>query len=46
MPKMLTLINYQKLGKESDCVLIFKKTKYFKAEAAKINQPEINKRTK
>ena len=35
MPKIPTLVNYQKLGKESDFMLIlfFKKNEYFKAEA-------------
>ena len=35
MPKIPTLVNYQKLGKESDFMLIIfkKKNEYFKAEA-------------
>ena len=36
-------MNYQKLGKESDCVLNFLKNEYFKAGAAKINQYAINR---
>ena len=38
MPKIPTLVNYQKLGKESDFMLIlfFKKNEYFKAEAIRL----------
>ena len=36
-------MNYRKLGKESGCLLNFKKNDYFKAKAAKINQSAINR---
>ena len=38
MPKIPTLVNYQKLGKESDFMLILflKKKEYFKAEAIRL----------
>ena len=49
MPKIPTLVNYQKLGKESDFMLIlfFKKNEYFKAEAIRLvnlrSTRELNK---
>ena len=36
-------MNYRKLGKESGCLLNFKKNDYFKAKATKINQSAINR---
>ena len=49
MPKIPTLVNYQKLGKESDFMLILflKKNEYFKAEAIRLvnlrSTRELNK---